>query len=368
MISPDDLNRPYTTGNATVVTPIDVNKDVIPIYSNKKDNTPPSKFKLGYDILMLVAIVVDLAMIFFDQIVMSVFFTRLASWVGLAHWQLVYQEQVHHVIATIGGFFTLFLIAELSVRWLIAIKKQTYYRWFFFPFVHWYEVLGCFPLLRPLRLLRAFVIIKRLHAVGKNIIPVRWIKTAKFYGHILLEELSDRVILTAIDNLRNQIKASKAHQALIENTLDKNRAYIEQAVLELLRYELSPRLQQITKTQTADVLAEQIGQAVERALGDTPELRRYLRLIPIAGSMIEAQMMDIGKSIGEEVTQAVNKTLLEPQMLDKLMIEIATGVAHIDINHPALKQLIANIIDDSLNAFEAQVKIQQWKHTEHLQL
>ena len=71
--------------------------------------------------------------------------------------------------------------------------------------MHWYEVLGVFPALRALRLLRAAVITKRLHRLGIQVIPKRWVDSAKFYYHLLLEELSDRVILTAIDNFRAQI-------------------------------------------------------------------------------------------------------------------------------------------------------------------
>ena len=48
------------------------------------------------------------------------------------------------------------------------------------------------------------------------------------------------------------------------------------------------------------------------------------------------------------------------------MMAIAKGVAQLDIDHPALNTLIANIISDSLIAFEAQVKIQQWKHQDML--
>lgn len=368
MIGPDDLSAPYKPTIApTPVTPIDVDKDVMPIYSGEREPTPPSKLKLLYDALMLVAIVADLSVIFFDQIVMSAFFSHIASWLSWTDWLMWYQSDLHLKLSAIGGFFTLFLIFELLVRWAIAIKKRTYYRWFFFPFAHWYEVLGCFPLLRPLRLLRAFVIIKRLHEIGIQVVPARWTKTARFYGHILLEELSDRVILTAVDNFRTQLRSPYTHTS-IESTINKNRADIEQAILLLLRQELTPKLGQLVVSDVGRALSSDVGAAVEEALAKTPELRRYLKLIPIAGSMIEAQMVDIGKHIGENVTTAVNEALLSPALLDRLMGEIAHGIANIDTSHPQLQRLIANIIEDGLTAFEAQIKIQQWKHVKQLHL
>lgn len=117
-----------------------------------------------------------------------------------------------------------------------------------------------------------------------------------------------------------------------------------------------------------DGLSRQVGQAVEQALLDTPELRRYLKMIPIAGSLIEGQMLEIGKKVGENVTAAINEKLLSQDSLNVLMAEIATGVANIDTTQPELRRLVAAIMEDSLIAFEEQVKIQQWKHTEQLQI
>lgn len=367
MIAPNELNAPKKPPTPTIATPIDVDKDVMPIYGKSREEVAPSPLKLWHDGCMLLLILVDLTIIFFDQIVMSSFFAKIALWLSFEGWLLNYKAHTHGWLGTIGGFFTLFLIYELLIRWAIAIKKRTYYRWFFFPFVHWYEVLGCFPLLRPLRLLRAFVIIKRLHELGIQVLPARWIKTAKFYGHILLEELSDRVILTAVDNLRTQLRTTSTY-SVAQTILDKNRTELESAILLLLRQELTPKLSAIALSKTNEALSNEVAGAVERALGNTPELRRYLKLIPIAGGMIEGQLVGIGKHIGQNVTSAVNETLLSPELLDELMTEIAKGIANIDITHPQLHTLITNVIEDGLTAFEAQIKIQQWQHVKQVHL
>lgn len=341
-------------------------KDIVRVYAQEKPPRPPSRLKLWYDMAMVVAIAIDLAVIFFDSVVSGAFFAHVAPHLGLGAWQESYSQNGHRLVAIAGGFFTLFLVAELLVRWGVAIKKQTYYRWFFFPFAHWYEVLGCFPLLRPLRLLRAVAIVKRLHAMNVKVVPERWIKSAQFYGHILLEELSDRVILTAIGNFRNQLKSSTTHQALIEETLDKNRVHIETALLELLRDELRPKLGDLARSKALEDLSLRIGEAAAQVLSDSPELGRYLKRIPIAGSFIEAQLADIGRSIGAQVASAVHKALLDTQTLDALMASVASGVANVDINKPELKRLVGNMLSDGLDAFEIQVKTQQYAHAEHL--
>lgn len=58
----------------------------------------------------------------------------------------------------------------------------------------------------------------------------------------------------------------------------------------------------------------------------------------------------------------MNKRLLDEKSLNALMDTIAHGVASIDTTNPALENLVASIVEDSLTAFEKQVKVQQWKH------
>ncbi|GAA0317138.1 hypothetical protein [Psychrobacter aestuarii] len=330
---------------------------------------PPNRFKLGYDIFMLIVISIDLLLISLDAVLMSQFSANAAEWLNITQSLVWYQSTVHEPLRTAGGFFTIFLVAELFVRWMIAIQRRTYYRWFFFPFVHWYEVLGCFPQLRMLRLFRVVVIGRRLYQLGYQVLPQLWIERIKFYGDILLEELSDRVVLTIIANFRGELTDTNAQQSIINSTLTRNRAHIEAAVLSMLRQELIPQLQQLKgNPTTGNVIATEVGNAIEEGLANTPELRRYVRMIPIAGSLIESQMLQIGHNVGENVASAVTERLLDAERLDALMQNIAHGIANMDTQNSALETLIAALIADSLSGLEAQVKVQQWKHKDMLNL
>lgn len=328
---------------------------------------PPNRLKLTYDIVILIAISIDLLFISLDAILMSNFSSNVAGWLAISEWLSWYQTTLHNPLRTVGGFFTVFLIIELLMRWAIAIKEQVYYRWFFFPFVHWYEVLGCFPQLRALRLFRAVVIGRRLHQLGYQVLPQPWINRIKFYIDLVLEELSDRVILTTIYNFRQQLTDSEVQKSLIKSTIDRNRDEIEAMLLSLLRQELAPKLQKLAgKSEGGKLIASEVGSAIQDGLANTPELRRYLRLIPIAGSLIESQLQHIGHSVGENVVYSLNERLLDAERIDALMVTIAHSVANIDVNNAALEALLASIISDSLNEFEAQIKIQQWKHQDML--
>jgi len=335
----------------------------------RPDRPQPSRLKLTYDIMMIIVISIDLLLISIDAILMSDFSIHAAEWLTIGDTLSWYQNTMHVPLRTAGGFFTIFLIVELFVRWMIAIKEKSYYRWFFFPFVHWYEVLGCFPQLRALRLFRAVVIGRRLYQLGYQVLPQAWIDRIKFYIDLLLEELSDRVILTAIQNFRQELTNSDTHKSFIESTVARNRNEIEAALLSVLRAELVPKLQELTAASGGgSILATEVGNAIEEGLANTPELRRYLRMIPIAGSLIESQLHHVGHNIGENVIYALNTRLLDPKLLDSLMVAIANGVAQINTDNPALDTLISSIINDSLTEFEAQVKVQQWKHQDMLNL
>ena len=327
----------------------------------------PNRLKLSYDIAMIIAISIDLLLISLDAILMSNFSIKVASWLALSDGLNWYQSILHIPLRTAGGFFTIFLIFELLLRWAIAIKQQVYYRWFFFPFIHWYEVLGCFPQLRALRLFRAVVIGRRLHQLGYQVLPQPWINRIKFYINLLLEELSDRVILTTIHNYRQQLTDSAMQKSLIENLVDRNRQDMEAVLLSLLRTQLVPQLQKLAgKSPSGIMLASTVGNAIEDGIASTPELHRLLRLIPIAGSLIESQLQSIGHSVGENVIYSLNERLLDPELIDSLIVTAAHSIANIDMNNTALDALIASIIADSLTEFEAQIKVQQWKHYDML--
>lgn len=66
------------------------------------------------------------------------------------------------------------------------------------------------------------------------------------------------------------------------------------------------------------MIAENVGDIVNRAIEDTPELTQLLRLIPIVGSRIEQQIQSIGQRLGENITLG----LIEPFAHDHKMKKI----------------------------------------------
>lgn len=342
--------------------------DIDEALNPKKPPQMPSALQMSYDAMMMVAIVLDLLIMGLDSLMMSNFALDVSGWLGINHLVMGYQADWHRPLKTLGGFFTIFLVLELLIRWALAIVHRRYYRWFFFPFIHWYEVLGCAPQLRALRLLRVGVIGYRLHQLGYQVLPKSWIRTGKFYYEVILEEISDRVIITALDNIRMEL--GNADNQLVQSVINKHRAEIQAVVVDMLDKELTPVLVG-TPSQPpiyANALAKQVGTAIQQSLTETHELRRIIRMIPIAGGLIEQQMLTIGQHIGENLVTTLSKNLTQRDTLAPIYTQIGKSIAEIDTTNPVLEKLVREIIFDSLDAFEQQVRVQQWKHREVVNL
>lgn len=325
---------------------------------------------IAYDGVMLFIICVDLLIIVVDAIMMSGLtqniVTYLTSYLGfnwLSDALYHYRANWHPTATWLGDGITIFLIAEVAFRWFWAIVTQRYYRWFFFPFVHWYEVISCFPQFRALRLLRVVVIGYRLYQMGFNVIRKSWIKTGKFYYNMVLEEISDRVIMIALGTIENELKNSNAHQKLIRSIIDNNRPQIQSLVGEILQKEVAPNLKQ-----NADLTREGVGNAVYRALANVPELNKYLRMIPIAGKMIESEIQSIGKSVADNIASELLQPFYQDAKHGKQTNEnfeiISKAVGNISAKHEPLEELVSSIIFSSIDTIRAQIKDQQWRDTQ----
>lgn len=319
---------------------------------------------LSYDLLMLALIALNLLGIGLDILLMTHMASQGAAWLGLSSWLVEYRLHWHQPFREMDEWFTLFLIVELLLRWAISIARGHYPRWFFFPFVHWYEVLGCIPTFRALRLLRAVAIGYRLHQMGRQILPSSWIRQGRIYYEVVLEEISDRIVINVLNGVEREIDQSRGNHDLIRQLIDRHRAELEQATAQLLQLNLATRLHQ-----HQGVIAEQIGQATHRALQDVPELRRLLRLLPVVGGLLEAELQGIGRRIGENLSQELVALMAAPapagQEANPLIATIAAELSRAQLQTPAAEQLLESLVYESLEMLRRQVAVQQWRQHFH---
>ena len=72
-----------------------------------------------------------------------------------------FYDPIHKNFILVDLVFITIFLTEFFVRWIVAIKTEEYLRWYFFPFLRWYDLVGCIPLggTRIFRFLRIFSIL-----------------------------------------------------------------------------------------------------------------------------------------------------------------------------------------------------------------
>lgn len=316
------------------------------------------KLYLIYDIIMMALIVFNLFCLGVNAALMSNFAIWLSQQLHLVEFLNFYKQHLHPWVNKTEGWFISFLIFELFMRWTIAIVQRHHQRWFFFPFIHWYEILAIIPQLRFLRLFRAGIIAYRLHELGYKVIPEQWQKTGFFYYQVLMEELSDRVVITVLDGIRHELDTSSTHKKLIHDLVNHHRELFAKALADLLQENLATELKQ-----QREFLAQHVGQVVQQAVADTPEIHQLLRPFPIVGSHIESQLKSIGRRLGENITQGLLEPLVEKPLNNPNLTyqHIALKLSQVDIDQPSLESFVESAVYESLESIRKQVKVKQWQ-------
>lgn len=318
------------------------------------------KLFLVYDIFMVFIIIFNLFCLAANFFLMSSIGAWFFEHIHLPQVLSFYRTHLHPWVITSEAWFIGFLIIELLVRWGIAIVYKHHKRWFFFPFIHWYEILAIIPQLRFLRLFRAGIIAYRLHELGYSVIPESWRKTGLFYYRVVMEELSDRVVITVIDGIRYELETSSSHKQIIHDLVNHHREQFTVTLTSLLQESLATALKE-----QKPAITRAVGQIVDQAIQDTPELTQLLRLIPLVGGRIEQQIQSIGQRLGENISAGLIEPLIEgsathPNSTYQL---ISQKISHINIDNHELEQLVESVVFETLEAVRKQVKVKQWQQT-----
>ena len=319
------------------------------------------KIFLIYDVIMMVLIVINLIILGLNAIILSDFGDGVARLFQITDLQTAYQNELLPWVKQIDRLFIFYLIFELIIRWIIAIVGKHHRRWFFFPFIHWYEVLAIIPQLRFLRLLRAGVIAYRLHELGYQVVPKNMVKRGKFYYDLVMEELTSRIVLKVIDGVEKELETSATHHALIHELIDHHRQHFAEVLAQTLQQSLAKALQE-----QRQFIAENIGDIVHRSIDDTPELKNILKMMPVVGGLLETRIQAIGRRLAENITQGIidpiaQHNVVPHQYANPLLNEVAQQISQIPLDSKEIDELVESIVIESLNAMRKQVKVKQWQ-------
>jgi hypothetical protein len=315
---------------------------------------------LFFDFLMITILAVNLAWIVFDWLFgfpdVRGFLRDISP--GFTDW---YAAVIHpHFIVVDLVFVGIYLI-DFTVGWVFAVIRKRYHRWYFYPFVHWYDLLGTIPIagFRFLRLLRVITIVYRLNRAGvidlASTPPGRL--AIKYYG-VLVEEVSDRVVLKMIADAQDEVR--NGGPLLDRIVADVVRPRKTELVGWLSQRIQSAAVQNYERYQTD--LQSYVERRIGLALADNRELGR-LDQLPIFGAMARDALDRAVSDIVSNVIHGMFRDLASERnraFLDE-SADLFFDALLIKDDDAELNAIIRSTVDRSLEIVKHHVSVQHWK-------
>lgn len=310
---------------------------------------------LFIDLSMLFLLAVNLIWILLD----ALFATEIvhAGLTSLSPTLVQAYRPLHANFAIIDLVFVSIFLAEFCLRWIVAIKRKEYMRWYFFPFIHWYDLIGCIPLsgARIFRLLRVFSILYRLQKY--QIIDLRstaLYQFVMFYYNVFVEELSDRIVIKVLNDAQEDLAAGSP---LIDEISRKVLATRQHALNEWAAAMLVHIGDSIADQEHGETVRDHVKQSVGLAVRKNDQVSS-LRLIPVLGSRIE---ITLENAVTDIVTQSIINLLqnITPDKLDNLLKH---GLNKFSAEEKSIEREALLVITECIELIKEHVGQQQWKN------
>jgi len=312
---------------------------------------------LIWDLGVVALVAINLALLLFDSLFLipplNAAFDAMAP--GLHD---AYDANIRANFFEIDLCFVAIFILDVLLGWMIAIAQRRYARWFFYPFVHWYDVLGCIPLagFRLLRVLRVISLLIRLQRL--NVIDMtRWrlYRFYRTYYGVLMEEISDRVAINLLGDLQDEIRDS-------EHLTQRISTEVIQPRKAALVDEIAGRLERTISKGYGDnhqQVHRYVAALVARTMEENDELRR-LRRLPMGDAVaesIERSLSDIASRVVHEAIDGLNS----PHFHSLLADLVGSGVdAWLRVDDKT-DQVTQQVLIDMLELLKEQVAVKRWK-------
>lgn len=325
---------------------------MLPRFQNIKG--PLNWLSVVTDLLMLGLTIFDLAWLMFDALYSTQTMKTLVDPI------LPFYQSIHEDFYFYDGIIVSIFILEFSIRWLVAIQQKIYAKWFFYPFVHWYDVLGCFPTssFRILRLFRIIGLTYRLH--HWRVIDLKnyaLFNTLGYYYNIAIEEISDRVVIKVLSETKNEInRGQPLNEAIIKDVIQPRQAALAQLISTSLQEGIQKNYPEYQK-----LLEKYVIKTVENTVINNPEVQQIKR-IPIVGAQIENALNTATSQI---VFGVANQLILDFSATEnQAMVALVTeSILEIFLQQKSSKsaELTNEIIVESIDLIVKRVQIKQWK-------
>lgn len=307
------------------------------------------------DLIMLGLTIFDLFWLMFDALYNANTVKSLIDPI------LPFYQAIHEDFYFYDGIIVSVFILEFSIRWIIAIRQKVHDKWFFYPFIHWYDVLGCFPTgsFRILRLFRIIGLTYRLHqweVIDLNNYAL--LKTLGHYYEIAIEEISDRVVIKVLSEAKNEInRGQPLSDAIAQEVIKPRQAEIAKLISLVIQDGIREKYPQYQK-----LLQKHIIHTVEDTITNNKEVQQIQR-IPIVGNQIQQAL---NKATSQIVFGVLDKLIVDLGASDnQAMIGlILDSIMEVLLKHHVLQNsaLGNELIIESIDLIVKRVEIKQWKN------
>ena len=310
------------------------------------------------DFLMLGLLIVNLSFIIWDSIYNFVAVQNLLKDYAPAL-QSTYHP-IHERFIFYDLIFVAIFLSEFVLRWGYSIRAKVYDRWYFYPFIHWYDLVGCIPVgsLRFLRILRVISIIYRLHQYKIiDFTNTRLFRFVNFYYEAFMEELSDRIVLKVLSGVQEEVRrGSPLFERIQQDILYPRR--------EMLSDWISERVAVAAKegyVPNRGALRAYLENRVDQALKQNLELSR-LKYLPVVGPTIQDTLEN---AVGDIVANVIHQILEDlASTSNHAFIE---DIVNVFLPEPGQQQeeaeneALINLILEVIDAIKDQVRVKHWR-------
>lgn len=313
---------------------------------------------LAVDVAMLVLLIINLGWLIFDSLFAAQWFSGIVEQLSPAFHDW-YGTSIAPNFWRYDLVFVAIFLTEFAVRWIISIRRETHLRWYFYPFLHWYELLGCIPVmgLRALRFLRIFSMLVRLNRLGvihlQDTAVGRFVRT---YFDVFVEEISDRVVLNMLDGVQAELSYGQplTRRIVDEVILERRQELVDQIGVQV--DEILRRRYDLNKSAIHGYLGDQIRYAVRHS-EDVGRLGRIPVFGGVATDLLERSMSDIVCTVADKVVADLrsedNRQLIE---------EIVHAVIDVLLDQGDRFHAVTNeMLIDSIEVIKEGVRVQRWR-------
>ncbi|MCW8092765.1 ion transporter [Alteromonas sp. ASW11-130] len=263
---------------------------------------------------------------------------------------------VHRNFILVDLVFISIFFVEFCFRWIVSVVRKEHLRWYFYPFLHWYDLVGLIPFgaTRIFRFLRIFSILHRLHKY--EIIDLNHTAIFRFftfYYDVFVEELSDRIVVKVLTDAQKDIAAgSPLVEDIGRHVLAPRRPVLTQWLAGVLNH-LGNTIQH---GHNGEAIRQHVSKSVGKAVKTNPQVST-LTYVPVVGKTIE-------KTLEQAVTDIVTQSLVN--LLSDLDAERVDGFINAGLEEytPTADELdkeVLLIINECIELVKTHVAQQRWK-------